>query len=60
MEKKLLDAIKLGQRMRAAQTAFFRSTDRVERAKALTLSRKLEREFDDTAKYLLGLGETHA
>jgi hypothetical protein len=58
MDDKAIECIKLGVRLRRTQVAFFRSLDRNERAKLLVLSKKLEREFDDTAKYVLTLHES--
>lgn len=55
MSDKAIEALKIGIRMRRAQTAFFRATHQTERQKALALSKRLEKEFDDAAKYALAM-----
>lgn len=57
MNDKAIECLRLGVKMRRAQTAFFRSNERSEREKALALARKLEREFDQMSKYLIALAE---
>lgn len=53
MDDKVLKLIQLGVQMRNAQKAFFKHKTE----HWLRESKKLEREFDDTAKYVLGLHE---
>jgi hypothetical protein len=52
-DDKAAQCIKLGQRMRDAQKAFFKHKTE----HWLRESKKLEREFDDMTRYVLALNE---
>jgi hypothetical protein len=57
MEDKLMAALKLGVEMRSAQRAFYASPLRPRPQGLLRNSLRLEKAFDDMAKYLLALHE---
>jgi hypothetical protein len=57
MEEKLVRCVMLGIRMRDAQKAFYANKDGKLRLTLLSQSKHLEKEYDQTAKYVIMLHE---